>query len=74
MKKCIDLATTHAKFCESVMREEDLEESNSNEEVKGTETKIWYPIKLLLSQTKSRLIFFKTERERSRGMTAILKE
>ena len=72
VKKSIELATTHAKVCENVIRDASSDDECQEEEVKGSQ--IWYPVKLLLSQTKSRLIYFKSDRERQHGITAILKE
>ena len=72
VKKSIELATTHAKVCENVIRDAQSEDDCPEEEVKGST--IWYPVKLLLSQTKSRLIYFKSDRERNQGIAAILKE
>ena len=52
VKKSIELATTHAKVCDNVIRDASSEDDCPQEEVKGST--IWYPVKLLLSQTKAR--------------------
>lgn len=69
VKKCIDLAATHVKLAKEVVCTPEA----GKEEFKGSEDPlIWYPLKLMLSSSKSRLIFFESRRYRDEGLRAIL--
>lgn len=76
MKAKLTLATMHAKLAPKQQSISDIADvadvAATNEESK--ETPNWYPLKLMLTLKKSRMLFFESRRQRKEVLEAILTE
>ena len=68
IKATLSLNTMHAKL----MTKQSRTDQDTTEEVKNEGS--WYPIKLMLSLKKSRMLYFESRRQRKEVLEAILTE
>ena len=69
MKATLSLSTMHAKMASKQTRNKM---SEASEETKSEGS--WYPLKLMLSLKKSRMLYFDSRRSRKEVLEAILTE
>ena len=71
LKAQLSLATIHAKLAP---KQSNGGQSKDEEEEESKETPTWYPIKVMVTPKKSRMLFFETRKQRKEVLEAILTE